>query len=201
MAVTQPQISGSTCCLCGGNRAQLEFVAFDFDRGANRLELRRCATCGLVRTEPACDTEELARYYAADYYGKGAEKFVGVGEAVMRFMAARRARQLARSPSLQPLVDLDRRPRALDIGCGRALMLSGLAATGWECHGVERDDFPETIDAPGVQIHRGSLSKAGFDDAYFDLIIIWHALEHFTDPVTVLSDVRRLLHPRGVVAI
>ena len=41
------------------------------------------------------------------------------------------------------------------------------------------------------------LQDAGFGDESFDLVTLFHVMEHVTDPRSVLSEVRRVLRPDG----
>lgn len=89
----------------------------------------------------------------------------------------------------------------LDVGCNRGLLLEAAQRRGWSVVGIElsqvaaqraRRDF-------GVDV-RGGLSDLE-RHRRFDLITLWHVLEHLPDPTHWLSSLRRRLADDGLMAI
>ncbi len=167
---------------------------YGFDRAVESFNLYECGACGLVQLEPLLPPEVLARWYAADYYGSPQAKFAGPLEAILRRMSARRARGLAR------LVGAAGPRRALDIGCGRGLLLQALRDAGFQAIGTELSGFAFTA-APGVALVHARAEALPFADASFDLVVLWHVLEHVPDPAMALGEVARVLRPGGVLAL
>ena len=94
----------------------------------------------------------------------------------------------------------------LDIGCGRGHLLTAMARRGWECYGTELSAFPgdERPQPPGagrVTILRGAVEDLPLEDAFFDVVSIWHVLEHVRNPSTTLRTIARILKPGGVLAL
>lgn len=187
------------CRLCGATSFQFCLNAPDFDTGQKSFALYACRNCGLVRIEPLLTEVELSSYYQPVYYGAGQAKFVGPVERLTRWLARRQARHL-----LQGLEDERRRcqgpVRVLDIGCGRGSLLRAFAAMGCECHGLERADFPEVEPEAGFTLHRQLLADLPLPASYFDIVVLWHVLEHLTDPGVILAEIEQRLRPGGVLA-
>ncbi|MBB4688654.1 methyltransferase domain-containing protein [Amycolatopsis jiangsuensis] len=130
----------------------------------------------------------------------------GHGEVVVRSHAARTAASSAAYllPSLRPGLDL------LDVGCGPGSITADLAeavAPG-RVRGVEITDaaLPEarrTAEARGVAV------EFAVDDAYrlsdpddsYDVTHAHQVLQHLSDPVAALREMRRVTRPGGVVAV
>jgi SAM-dependent methyltransferase len=184
----------SRCACCGASDAYLLFRGYGFDRSEERFDLYECPHCGLVRVEPPLGRAALAHYYAADYYGSPVAKFSGPVEALMRLDHPRRARWLAGFVTGPPP------RRALDIGCGRGLFLRALAQLGFTAVGTELPGFAFTAD-PGVEFLQATAEALPFADGCFDLVSIWHVLEHTTDPAAVLHGIARVLKPGGILAL
>jgi SAM-dependent methyltransferase len=90
----------------------------------------------------------------------------------------------------------------LDIGCGNGFVLELALDRGW--HGVRGVEPSEDAiaNAPvrvAHMIERGFLQRGMFAPASFDAVTLFQVLDHLPDPVEVLSEVRRLLRPGGVI--
>lgn len=155
-----------------------------------------CTGCGLGRFEPPLGPDEVGRFYPDEYYGQLGTKFQPFVEHLVRLVGTRHVRFLARG--LAP------GGRVLDVGCGRGVILGVLADLGFEAHGVERSAAAAQGVDPRAQIRIvEDLAQAGYPDAHFDAVVIWHVLEHLPDPARILAEVHRILRPGGrlVVAV
>lgn len=198
MIFNQEAVDPAPCRLCGATTFQFCLNAPDFDTGQASFTLCECRSCGLVRIEPLLTEAELSRFYPSVYYGAGQEKFVGPIERLTRWLARQQAHRLLQSlnEGRQPVGPI----RILDIGCGRGSLLRAFAQMGGECHGVERADFPDIEPDAGFVLHRQPLADLAFPDGHFDIVVLWHVLEHLADPGTVLTEIHRLLRPSGLLA-
>jgi SAM-dependent methyltransferase len=91
--------------------------------------------------------------------------------------------------------------RILDIGCGRGNLLKAFHSNNCDCFGVERNDFPAGGTSSDITIFKEDFLGINFDDNSFDIVIIWHVLEHLTDPASTLAKVRKILKPMGSLVI
>jgi SAM-dependent methyltransferase len=93
--------------------------------------------------------------------------------------------------------------KALDIGCGRGLLLARLRDMGWQVEGTELSDNAARYgrDVLNLDIHTKPVHEVGFADASFDMVIIWHVLEHLYAPQEMLREIRRILKPDGALLV
>lgn len=190
-----------SCSGCGALHWTSLYSAPAFDATENALfTLVRCEQCGLVRTVPNLTEVQLGAYYATPYYGSGRKKFSSWVEWLTRLDNRRRAQRLL---SLLHTYTVPQTTawRILDIGCGRAHLLTALAAQGCECHGIERQEFPVTDVQTTIHFYRGTLETLPLDNDSFDAVVLWHSLEHVSDPAVALQRVAHWLRPGGLVAI
>jgi 2-polyprenyl-3-methyl-5-hydroxy-6-metoxy-1,4-benzoquinol methylase len=190
MAVTASLL----CNGCQSADARLLWHGYGFDNSSESFDLYECLRCGLVRLEPPLQPAQLACYYAADYYGSPQAKFTGPLEAVVRRANVRRARTLARRVGgVGPR-------RVLDIGCGRGLLLRAMHELGFAAVGTELPGFAFST-AAGVHFVHATAELLPFADAVFDVVSLWHVLEHTTDPASVLREASRVLKPGGLLSL
>jgi len=97
--------------------------------------------------------------------------------------------------------------RLVDIGCGHGYFLSWARAAGWEVVGI---DYPSLAtkyaqERLGLHIIEADLSEAlremSLGVGTFDVVTLWHCLEHAADPPLVLQDAASLLKDQGVLLI
>lgn len=86
--------------------------------------------------------------------------------------------------------------RSLDIGCGNGGISSHFAREN-EHYGVDIADRRRE-DAKGFVFRLVESERLPFADGFFDIVISHHVIEHVPDQALHLSEIRRVLKPRGV---
>jgi SAM-dependent methyltransferase len=94
-------------------------------------------------------------------------------------------------------------PRLLDVGCGPGTLIGVLKIRGLDVMGLDLSPEAAEIAARenGVRVVTSTLAGAGFPDACFGIVTLFHVLEHLIDPRPVLAEVRRILRPGGRVVL
>lgn len=179
------------CPICRHEKARATFSLEGMSE-----QVLTCTGCGLGRLLPQPTAEQIAAFYPSEYYGTQGAKFEPLTELLVRLLSWRRARFLVRG--------LPNDARILDVGCGRGTILSAIAELGYEAHGFERDWEAMSGLTGNVQLRVAeSLSEAKYPSSHFQLVVLWHVLEHLPDAAGTLSEIHRLLAPGGrlVVAV
>jgi SAM-dependent methyltransferase len=160
-----------------------------------------CEKCGLAQTDPVPTEDALDQYYSGEYYGTTSQKFNPVMERITEIANKKRAKFL--HSLLKKNKPENTSCRILDIGCGRGNLLKELSRLGCECHGIEREGFrPDESDTmDDIYLHSGKLDGQNFPDGYFDMVIIWHVLEHLDNPFNTLDEARGLLSDGALIVI
>lgn len=164
--------------------------------------VRECPRCHRRALDPRPSPEALAHWYGPSYFGASTRKFVGPVEAFVDLFRDGRAREAAGLLARRPPASGDR-ARVLDVGCGSGLFLAALAKRGFECHGTEfSDDTAVRARAlPGLRVHTGPIDADTYAAGSFDLISVWHVLEHLGDPDELLRHCARWLRPGGALML
>ncbi|HDS11571.1 MAG TPA: class I SAM-dependent methyltransferase [Candidatus Wirthbacteria bacterium] len=96
--------------------------------------------------------------------------------------------------------------RILDAGCGSGTCCAYLAKKGLEIWGIDLSEA--MIDCARQQVPAGQfevmdMQKLGFEDGFFDAIVVAYSLLHIssTDLPQVLAEFRRVLRPTGLILI
>jgi len=91
----------------------------------------------------------------------------------------------------------------LDVGCGSGTLLGLLKRRGFRAKGIDSSAEAAKIAKAenGVEVIVGSLEEAHFPDQSFDVVTLFHVMEHVTNPRHVLVEVTRVLKPDGVVVL
>jgi 2-polyprenyl-3-methyl-5-hydroxy-6-metoxy-1,4-benzoquinol methylase len=87
-----------------------------------------------------------------------------------------------------------------DVG---ELLLIQLAQLGHECHGSERSELAaqRARKTVGLRIYTTPLAQSGLEPHSFDLVILWHVLEHLEEPEQYLSLINHMLRPGGLLLL
>ena len=100
----------------------------------------------------------------------------------------------------------------LDVGCGPASITADLAERVAPGRVVALDAAAGALEAARATLHERGLSEQvevtcgdvmalPFEDASFDVVHAHQVLQHLTDPVGALAEMRRVTRPGGIVAV
>ena len=93
--------------------------------------------------------------------------------------------------------------RLLDVGCGDGSFLGLAQQNGWIVSGTECSDYAAKFvgEKLGIPVFCGELGTAGYPGDFFDVVTMWHVLEHVTDPRGYLREIHRILKPSGLLVL
>ena len=181
----------ASCAACGASQTELEFVAADPDGlSDSTFSVVRCTACGMVFVSPRPVDVDLGRYYTAGYYDKPGEDSGGLGRRLGRLFMMERVAKATSGLA---------RGRVLDIGCGEGTFLAAMSRRGWDAWGVEvsSDGAARAAARPGLRIFNKRIEECELEPASFDLITLWHSIEHVPDPESLLRRTAALLKNGG----
>jgi len=155
-----------------------------------------CIACGCRYTDPRPDQQSIGAYYCSPAYISHSNASRSLQERL--YQVARRWALSRKHTILQAL-----RPggRVLDLGCGTGEFLGYLKSRGYLVQGVEPD-----LGAREMAIANHSIEVLPTIDALpaqeqFQIITMWHVLEHVPEPRHTLKKLYSLLADRGFLLI
>ncbi len=180
----------SNCILCGSVEKEPLIRQGEW-------RVLRCKRCGLGVLDPHPDSRELSdlyqKHYLEDLYGVGFE--VGsVGMKKRLSQETHRIRFFRRAK---------RTGRLLDIGCGMGYFLAACRNWGYEVEGMDisEDSAAYIRDHLNIAVAVGTLDNIDYPQATFDVITMWHFLEHARDPRLYLQKTQKWLNPGGILVV
>ncbi len=179
-----------TCTFCAAETSTVVRSGVRYDKEA---EVRRCDGCGLVFQAPMPSADELAAYYSGVYrsdYGDSppADRYRSdIDEA--------RARVHRMLDVLRPDASV------VEIGAGSGAFLKAVEPYVARVVGVEPDSDSRSWAARelGVEV-KADVAEAAATGP-FDIISMFHVVEHLRDPVAYLSGLRGMLAPQGRLVV
>ena len=195
-------LEDARCPGCGAADGALVYEAEDFLYGvdARAFPLLRCPGCGVVYLGRRPTRGAIAGAYPARYLWRLADvqpHAPGLEAALaawwFRQLYARRAALVA------PLMPAQA-PRVLELGCGTGHFLGALAALAPGGHYVGMD-FAVGEAPAGVRLVAGDVEAALLDEPPFDVVCLWHVLEHLHDPRRALASAFARLRPGGRLVV
>ncbi|PWU20656.1 MAG: hypothetical protein C5B49_03940 [Bdellovibrio sp.] len=152
----------------------------DRPRG-ERIPIYHCANCGLTQSDVSAIQESFEELYFDGYYGDQQEPRYSV--LLNLFQWCRRRLAMGELKEGQ----------VLDVGCGDGSFLRALPTT-YQKFGFEPSN-------PGqASLHRAGIQTVDiFSETkrQFDLITMWHSLEHISNPKQTVGKLKGLLRDGG----
>ncbi|MBM3443215.1 MAG: class I SAM-dependent methyltransferase [Bacteroidetes bacterium] len=171
----------------------------DYSVSKELFSLNKCHSCGLIFTVNAPSRDEIGPYYRSDAYVSHTDSSKGLINRLYHLVRRHTIRN-KRKMVTQPRKGIP--GKLLDYGCGTGAFLYAMRDAGWEVQGLEPD---ETARANAYRLYalrvEAPESLKDIPDGYFDVITLWHVLEHVHDLKGTLRQLVRILSREGTIFI
>jgi len=167
----------------------------DYSVSGETFDLYYDETLDMLITHPQPSLENLGKYYESEDYISHTDNKRSLFEKLYHFIKSIALKnKLNLINSFQP-----QKGRILDIGAGTGEFLSVAKNDGWQTIGVEPSDRAKAIAKnKGVSFVSAT---SELENHSFDVISMWHVLEHVPDLDQQIKELKRLLKPTGTLII
>lgn len=166
----------------------------DFSVSGESFSLLLDKDLQLLKTEPQPSLDTLGSYYESEDYISHTDGTRSLFEKVYQLV---KKTAIRRKVSL--LSKYNDKGAVLDIGTGTGDFLVAAKKQGWSVIGIEPNSKAKEIAASKKVTFSDSLEH--LKDHSFDVITMWHVLEHVPDLEFQIKELKRLLKPNGTIII
>jgi len=173
------------CNFCGSNKKKIVYTVDGY-------HIARCKKCSLVYNANPVSTKVMDKLYKTKYFG------IKNKDGKVRGFEESNAPQ----DRLKMLKTIRSSGKLLELGCGTGGFLN-LANADFEVFGIDISKAAVEYGRKrcGLNMKTGVLEDNEFSDKYFDVVVMWHLLEHLPKPCNSLREVNRLLKVKGIIGI
>lgn len=149
---------------------------------------------GILETVPQPSEDKLADYYDSEEYVSHQTQAKTLKDKVYKSV-----KSLMIKRKRHQVLEFHKTGNILDIGAGTGDFLEAFEQDNWRKFAIEPSDKLHTI-LKQKQIQRFN-NLIAFEDDSFEIITLWHSLEHIPNLEETLLELKRILKPNGIIFI
>ena len=196
---TSTRVTYAACPVCHSESIAPVLTASDHTVSGESFEVWHCNSCQLRFTQQAPDETAIGSYYQSEEYISHSNTRKGLVNRLYQWV---RDFTLVQKRKLIRKVSGMQTGALLDIGCGTGEFLNTMKQAGWTSLGLEPDPGArqQAIEHFQLDVHP---SDHLFQLAakQWDVITMWHVLEHVHRLHPYLDKIYELLKPGGKLII
>ncbi|MCX8019127.1 MAG: class I SAM-dependent methyltransferase [Chitinophagaceae bacterium] len=187
------------CPLCGSEQISPALTTRDFAVTGMDFPVWHCQGCTLRFTQHAPAETDMARFYHFENYISHTETRKGLINKL--YHRVRGVTLVKKKKWIEQSTGSDS-GRLLDVGSGTGAFVHFMKRSGWEVTGLEPEEA-----ARDTALRKYGLRLEPMDSFFqlptmaFDVITLWHVLEHIHAVHDYLKNFKRILKPEGKLII
>lgn len=187
------------CPVCDGKTFIPFLTCTDFFVSGEQFSIKQCSSCGFKITENIEDEDNIGSYYQSENYISHSNTSKGVVNtiyhSVRNYMLGRKRRLVEKSTSLKS-------GQILDVGTGTGFFLNEMKEKGWQVTGTEKSSDARDFAKKEFNLENLPSEKLfTLKENSFDVITLWHVLEHIHQINENMETFGRLLKTNGKLII
>ena len=193
------KFNAQQCPVCDGKAFSPFLTCTDFFVSGEQFIIKQCNSCGFKITENIEDEDNIGPYYQSENYISHSNTSKGVVNSVYhsvrKYMLGRKRRLVEKVTSLKT-------GQILDVGTGTGFFLNEMKENGWQVTGTEKSS--DARDFAKKEFNLDNLPSENLftlKEKSFDVITLWHVLEHIHLLNENMETFARLLKTKGKLII
>jgi 2-polyprenyl-3-methyl-5-hydroxy-6-metoxy-1,4-benzoquinol methylase len=185
------------CPICGGINREPFLLAKDNTVSKADFQIVECSNCGFAYTSPRPTEKDLGKYYESEDYISHSNTSKGIVSRLYQ-----RVRKHTLEKKLKLVNREGQKGSLLDIGCGTGEFLNTVKQDGWKTIGIEPSPSARKQAVENYKLdirEEGELNNLPANS--FDVITMWHVMEHVAYPRERVQKLNELLKNNGVLII
>jgi len=185
------------CPVCNSKEIDLYSHCTDLSISKEQFSITKCRNCSFLFTNPRPSLQEIGKYYQSEEYISHSNSTKGLINSLYH---------LVRTYTLNKKLNLinsffPKKGNLLDIGCGTGYFLTKCKKDGWQIKGTEPEEQARTHAEKATQTSiYSNIEKIGGEKP-FEVITMWHVLEHVHNLNEAFEKIVSLLKEKGKLII
>ena len=187
------------CPICNKEAIHFLIHSKDYSLTQDNFQIIQCRNCTLKYTDPVPNKEDIVPYYNFPAYISHTDDNTGF---INKLYHRVRNYTLTQKTNWVQSLFTGHKGQLLEVGAGTGAFAHAMTKKGWAVTALEPDTTSRARAlatyqikiAPMEELHALSVNK-------FDVITLWHVLEHVHDLNEYLSTFYKLLKPNGRLII
>jgi SAM-dependent methyltransferase len=187
----------SKCPICNSSSFSEYLETEDYFFTKEKFSLSKCDSCDFVFTNPVPSFKEIGAYYATEKYYSHNSKSKGIISSIYSGV-----REVNLKNKYKIVSEFKDGGSILDIGCGTGEFLNYGKKKSWKVKGIEPNENARKFiqDNYGIDVEDEPGLKTLKNNS-FDVVSMWHVLEHVYDLNDRMQSIKNLLKDDGVAII
>ncbi len=187
----------TSCPVCNGSNFSHFLDCKDYTVSRETFSIAQCNSCDFKFTNPRPEPKDLGKYYESTDYVSHSKSNKGFINSLYHI-----AKHYSLLKKIQLINGISKKGKLLDFGCGTGDFLNTCKVSGWEVSGVEPNGLARTTAKELLKTEiKSELSENSFEKNSFNIISLWHVLEHVSELDKTVETLLRFLKPEGVLLI
>ena len=187
------------CPVCGGQNLTNHKIIMDYSVSKESFVISLCKGCQFQFTNPRPTAEEIGKYYESEDYISHTNKGNSPINVVYKL-----ARQFALKSKCRLInsITSSKKGSLLDYGCGTGYFLHTMKKDGWKIAGIEPNEQARKLAKELTsETVKASIEELEMKNKKFNIITLWHVLEHIHELNKTIATLKSLLKEKGRLII
>ncbi len=187
----------NNCPVCQSQTFEKYLTVKDYTVSQEQFKIVTCKKCGFRFTNPRPDGKAIGEYYKAESYISHSNTSKGLISKIYQ-----EVRKFTLKGKLNLINKLSpTKGKLLDVGCGTGMFLSITHEDGWKVNGIEPDRKARAIAEETNKIKITEEILSSFQNEKFEVITLWHVLEHVHELNATIDWLKERLSKDGSLII